>query len=586
MANTPKGESGKPPTNQPKKPETAAATKHTPGKGSHSHNHHMTERQLTRYERDRRNQRYLIITGVVTVALMVLILVFGVFQSAIAPNIKELATVNGQSVTTGDYYKFRKLTLFKRIAQYQQFMSSLAGDQQQQFQQQIQSFSAEIDDTPSYPVDQQTLSDYISILVLDKAARDQYGINPSDDEVKKAMDSQFGNELRLSTPTPSSFGAIATPTLSALETAIAAQNTATANVITPLPTATPSVSVSPSPTPTTIAPTNTAVANGTPSASGTAAPTGTPGTPTLAPTNTALPADKAQQTLSASQNSFFDSVKKVTGLSIDEYKKLEIRPRLLKNLVSDKLLAEQPKLGDQVLQLHARAISVKEKVDAENLLKQLKAVSGADREALFTKLARDKSIDSVAAPKNGDIGWFIKYQLSSSATEDTAWDALVKLQPGDLTDPLQVSEGWQILILAERNDKRAIDEREYRSLFDTDQSSDYRVYARWLKQKLDDSKPKYFTSPTPTSEPTQVLPPVFTPVVQPTVTPGTTALPTVTTNVVGPLPVSGTPTITSNLATTTASASATATVKSATTAAVTTTAAATTTSGVSPTPTR
>ncbi|NWJ45767.1 MAG: peptidylprolyl isomerase [Chloroflexi bacterium] len=561
MANTPKGGSEKPPTNQPKKTETSATTKHTPGKGSHSHStQHMTSRQLTRYERDRRNQRYLILTGVITVVLMVLILVFGVFQSTIAPNIKELASVNGQSVTTGDYYKFRKLTLFKRIAQYQQFMASLAGDQQQQFQQQIQSFSAEIDDTPSYPVDQQTLSDYISILVLDKAARDQYGINPSDDDVKKAMDSQFGTELRLSTPTPSSFGAVATPTLAALGTAIAAQNTATANVITPLPTATPSVSASPSPTPTTIAPTNTAVASGTPSASGTAVPSGTPATATPAPTNTALPADKAQQTLGASQNSFFDSVKKVTGLSMDEYKKLEIRPRLLKDLVSDKLLAAQPKLGDPVLQLHARAISVKEKVEAEDLLKQLKAVSGADRAALFTKLAREKSIDTVAAPKNGDLGWFMKYQLSSSATEDTAWDALLKLQPGDLTDPLQVSEGWQILILVERNDTRAIDEREYQSLFDTDQNGDYRVYARWLQQKIDDAKPKYFTAPTPTSEPTQVLPPVFTPVVQPSATPNTAAQTPVTTNVVGPLPISGTATanpVTTTAATTTTSGTTT-----------------------------
>jgi hypothetical protein len=517
----------------------------------------MTQRQLTRFELERRRSRQLTLAAIGLVVLIVIILGVGIFQSAIAPNIKELATVNGQTVTTGDYYKFRKLTLFKRIAQYQQFAGSLSGDQQQQIQQQISQFNAELDSVQSFPIDQDTLNTYVGILVADKAAKDEFGINPSDDDLKKALDNQLAQELRINTPTPNPFQIVVTPTLAAVETALQIQATATANAITPLPTPTPSVSATASPIPTTtvaVSPTVTATETIT---------------PTVTPQPTNIPGDKADQTISASKGSFFDSLKKVTGLSDDDYRKLEVRPKLIKDQVSDKLLAKLSKVGDPALQLQARKLSVKEQVEALAISKQILAVPAAQQLALFEKLVREKSIDTVLAPKNGDLGWFTQYQLSTTATEDLAWDALTKVQPGQITVPVKAVDGWDLYFLIARDDKRPLDERAFKAQFDTDQTGDYRVYVRWLADKTKAANPSYKTSPTPTTEPTQVPPAPFTPVIQPTATPVTSpdtgGTPAGSTVVVGPVPAAVTPTL---AATSTATKAATTTV--ATTTAATT----------------
>lgn len=576
MANNRKGGNETPPT-EPKSTKPAATTGQPnktntvaeKNKPISATGRVMTQRQLTRFELERRKSRQLTLAAIALVVLIVIILVVGVFQSVIAPNIKELATVNGQSVSTGDYYKFRKLTLFKRIAQYQQFAGSLSGDQQQQIQQQISQFTAELDNVQGFPVDQDTLNTYVGILVADKAAKDEFGINPSDDDVKKALDNQLAQELRINTPTPNPFQAVVTPTLAAVETALQIQATATANAITPLPTPTPSVSATASPVPTTtvaVSPTVTATETVT---------------PTVTPQPTNIPGDKAEQTISASKSSFFDSLKKVTGLSDDDYRKLEVRPKLVKDQVSDKLLAKSLKVGDPTLQVQARKLSVKEQVEALAIAKQVQAVPADQQQALFEKLVREKSIDTVLAPKNGDLGWFRQYQLSTLATEDLAWDALAKVQPGQITAPVKAVDGWDLYFLIARDDKRPLEERAYKAQFDTDQTGDYRVYVRWLADKTKAANPSYKTSPTPTSEPTQVPPAPFTPVIQPTATPATS--PNVSGTpassvVVGPVPAGTTPTV-AGTATTTAGSTSTV---AATTTVATTTAAAT----PAPTPTK
>ncbi len=570
MANNKSGGSQTPPSDetkpkQPVSPPPVPTGGDKPKPATHTPARPMTQRQLTRFEKDRLRQRQLTIAAIAIVAIMIVVIIVGVFQNAIAPNIRELATVNGQTISTGEYNKFRKLTLFKRAAQFQQILPSLAGDQQQQFQQQLQQIYAEIDSVTTFPVDQDTLETYAGVLVADKAAKDEFGIAPSDDDVNKEMNNQFGSELRLFTSTPDANGAAATPTLAALDTVLANQATITANAITPLPTATPSVSPSPSP-----ATTPTVVATGSPNASVTAGGTITATTtvsPTVAPTNTPIAADKAQQTVTTSQNGFFDNLKKVTGLSQDDYKKLEIRPRLIKTLVSQRLIQKLPKLGDAVPQLKASSIVSTERLAAVEITRDLKAASAADLPALFTKLARDKSINLVTAPKNGDLGWFIQYQLSNTATEDPLWDAANKLQVGQISDPVKTSDGWEVIYLQGKEDKRPLDERQYKALLDTDQNGDYRVYIRWLKDKTKIANPSYKTSPTPTTEPTQVPAAPFTAVIQPSPTVDITATavanatltpqPSVTTVVVGPLPASGTPTPTATTAAATTSAATT-----------------------------
>ncbi|NWJ97414.1 MAG: peptidylprolyl isomerase, partial [Chloroflexi bacterium] len=520
-------------------PVNSAALRRPPRQSQAAEPQPMTRRQANRHQKDLQHQQQLVIATAVVVGLIVLVLLIGIFQSLIGPNIKTLAEVNGQTVSSGDYYKYRKIQLFKEIGQLQQQSSYVQGDQLNQLKARVQLDQTELGDITNHDVDQATLTALVSNLIAEKAAKDLLGITVSDEDLNNYLKDLFLSTIY--TPTPNATGIPATATAESVSTAMAGIATATADNTTPLPTATPSVSptITSSVVPSTtvaLTPQPTGSANSTPGATTTAnltpgatisgtitaTTTVTPtanitATATVTPTATLTPSpianDKIQATISASRQGFLDSFKKATGLSEDDYKKWELRPQFVKRQVSQQLLSKLAKVGDPYPQLKASHILLKDEATAKDILAQLKAVPAAQLESKFIELARDKSEDKTAAAHNGDVGWFIEGTMV-----DPFYQAALKLEVKQLSDPVKSDFGYHIIWLTDKNDTRPLDAVEYNQLAKTDQNGDYAVYTKWLKQQVDAAKTKYNTSPTPTTVPTQVPAPVFTPVIPPTET--------------------------------------------------------------------
>ncbi len=550
----------------------------------------MSARALTRYEKDLRRQRILTWATVGVIAFVLIVLAIGIWQTTLAPNFETLAEVNGTSISRSDYNKFRKNELFKQSGRIQQALQFSQGDQQQQYQSQLSLIQDEVLNIQSRSVNQASLESFVSQIVLEKAAKDKFGITVSDDEVNKTLEDDFRGVVY--TPTANASQGVQTATAGVVATAAANFNTATAGAITPLPTPTPSVSVTatttvsgttsaaaltPGPTPASPLTPGPASA-GTPGASSTiSATTNVSATvaPTVTPqptqTSTPIAADKVQQTASASQSSFLQSYRKFTSLSDDDYKKFESRPNLLKKKVVEKLQTTQPKVGDPYPAWQVSHILVKEEADARQIYDQLKATAPDKLQSTFVQLARDKSTDTTASSHNGDLGWI---------TDKTSFDkdflaAALKLDKGQLSPPTKTQFGWHIIYCTDKDPNRPLDALTIQGFTQGDDTTgEPKFYTDWLKARVDESKPKYNTPPTPTPVPTVVPAPAFTPVIPPTNTP----LPTTAPAPVAATTAAGTPGAGSPAAATTAAA----TTAASTTAAATTVAATT----VAPSPTK
>lgn len=90
-------------------------------------------------------------------------------------------------------------------------------------------------------------------------------------------------------------------------------------------------------------------------------------------------------------------------------------------------------------ELKARHILVKEKADAEAIIKELEG--GAD----FAELAKEKSTGP-SGPNGGDLGYFAKGQMVPPFEE-----AAMKLEVGGFTkEPVETQFGWHVILLEDK----------------------------------------------------------------------------------------------------------------------------------------
>ncbi len=554
----------------------------TPTGGGNRPHTQMSARALSRYERDLKRQRQLVWATIGVIALVLIVLAFGIWQTTLAPNFQILATVNGQNISRTDYNKFRKIDLFKQSGSIQQQLNYTSGDQQAQLKSQLSLLQDEVNNITSRPVNQDALERLVGNIVMEKAAKDQFNISVSDDEVNKYLGDQFQGIIY--TPTPDATQAIQTATAGPVATQAAQFSTATAAAVTPLPTPTPSVS--PTAT-TTISPTAATTPGLTPDAT-TTANAGTPGaattvsgtttvsatvtvTPTATATATAMAASAVQATAGAYQSDYLKSFRAYTGLSDDDYKKLEARPTLIKKKVVDKLAETQPKIGQPYPSEKLSHILVADEATAQDIYKQLKATPPDQLEAKFAQLAREKSTDTGSASHNGDLGW---------STDKTAYDkdflaAALKLNKGEFTQPVKTQFGYHIILCTDKDPNRPLDANTIQGFQQADASGDPQFFADWLKDKVKAANPTFNTPPTPAPTATVIPVPAFTPVIPPTNTPAPPPTTVDTSATAG----AGTPAGTTAGATTAGPTGASTT--AATTAAATT--ASPTTAGITPT---
>lgn len=101
----------------------------------------------------------------------------------------------------------------------------------------------------------------------------------------------------------------------------------------------------------------------------------------------------------------------------------------------------------------ARHILLKTEAEAKALIAELNG--GAD----FSKLAKEKSIDSGSGANGGDLGWFTKQAMVPSFSQ-----AVANMKKGELNNTAIKSEfGWHVIIL---DDERTLTPPEYDTVKD------------------------------------------------------------------------------------------------------------------------
>jgi parvulin-like peptidyl-prolyl isomerase len=137
----------------------------------------------------------------------------------------------------------------------------------------------------------------------------------------------------------------------------------------------------------------------------------------------------------------FDEWLQATGQTRDDYKEM-LRQSILAQRVMEVVTEGVPTEAEQV---HARHIVVESEEEGEGILAALE--EGVD----FVTLARQHSVDVATKDNGGDLGWFPR-GLVAPELESAAF----ALQPGQVSDPIPLGEGYHIVQVVEREAARPL----------------------------------------------------------------------------------------------------------------------------------
>jgi len=393
----------------------------------------QSKKHQARLERERRTNRIVVIGSVIAIALVVLIVGYGILDQMVLRNLRPVAVVNGEKITTKEWQSMVRFTrqrvisqMFNILQNYQLFAQIYGNDpsftsyyasQLSQLQQQL---------APDF-IGQQVLDNMIETKLLEQEARKR-NVTISEEEIDKMIEEVFGY-YREGTPTLAPTQAdLATSTLSPTQYALVSPTPTSTN--TPIPSATPTLS-------------QTAIFTATQTQAA-VTPTLTPTiTPTLEPTLTPTP-----YTYEAFQADYQDLLKNYQEdiqLSEEDVRNI-VRNQLLYEKMQETILAELGVTQEQEV-IWARHILVEDEATAQEILKRLNA--GED----WTSLAAEYSTDTSNKDNGGDLGWF--YRGMMVAEFENAAFALKEI--GEISQPVQTQFGFHIIQLLGRETRRLSD---------------------------------------------------------------------------------------------------------------------------------
>ncbi len=370
-----------------------------------------TRKHIARQERERQQVAIIQTVSAVVIAVVVLLVGYGILDTTYLRFQKPVATVNGETINLGYFQErvqWQRVELIKTLQLYQFYQQNFGLDtsqQQQQIQFQLQSDAL--------------LGEQVFNLLIDEAVIRQeakkLGITVSADEIEaKIQQSGDFNFYPNGTPTPT-----ITPTDVLLPTLTTEQLK-----LYP-PTSTPTPFLSPTP-----GPTNTPDPASTPTAIAQASPTPIPQLPTATSTPYTLDGFKSQyDTLLTNLKTF--SISEKTYRSVFE-----------NQIYRDKMLAEigkdAPTSVEQVLARHILVDNVQLAGVVEALLQ-----GGQD----FAEVAKKYSKDTGSAANGGVLGW---------ATRETYvkefGDAAFSQPIGEIGKPVQSQFGYHIIQVIAREE--------------------------------------------------------------------------------------------------------------------------------------
>ncbi len=365
---------------------------------------HINKKHLAHLEVVRRQERIIRIAAVVIILLVTGIVGYGFLSNTVLLPYREVANVNGERITAGEFQTQVKVQRIQAINRYMQYM------------QYAQMFGVQdpINDANFGPMLKQDANrlqstdvmgqEVVDLLINDRLIRQEAkkrGISVSTEELDKALQESFQyfpNGTPTSAPTPTE---VVSPTANPTSLAIV--------TITPTASPVPTATADPKATATPIAPTPT-----------------TGPKPTSVPTATAVNAE-GYKTLSKER---IDGLTKDTGMDEAGYRRL-VEISLLRDKLMADITKDQKPFQEEVW---ARHILVKTQVEADAVLARLKA--GED----FAKIASEVSTDTGSKDKGGDLGWFGKGAMVAPFEE-----AAFALKVGEISAPIKSDFGFHII---------------------------------------------------------------------------------------------------------------------------------------------
>src|SRR4030066_682487 len=369
----------------------------------------VTKKHLARQERERRQNRIILISSITVIVIVLGLIGYGVLQQYIIQPRQPVAKVANKVITTKQFQTFaryERLQLISQYQQYQQFEQLFGSDQTSlgYIQQYLAQISYQLEPTN----EGQDALDYLIADRLIQSEAENRGITFSDEEIDKALQDYFGyypDGTPTSAPT-----SIPVPTSTLNPTQIV--------LVPPTSTAVPTATNTPTPvitiTQEVAAPTPTIVI--------------TPTSP--APTSTPLPTS-TPYTLSAYQDDFkgyMSNINSFADLSEADFRWI-FGMQLLRQKVLDAITADLSQDQDQVW---ARHILVNDEAQAQDIYNRL--INGEDFDAVATEVYSDTGTTNTV-----DLGWFGVGTLDTNAEE-----VVFNSQIGQISEPIQTVSGWEI----------------------------------------------------------------------------------------------------------------------------------------------
>lgn len=380
------------------------------------------KKHVAHLEMVHRQETAIKIVSAIIIAIVVLIVLYGVVLDPLIKPYRPVANVNNEWVTVGKFQgqaKIQRLQLVNQYGQYLQYAQMFGVqniDTDQNFGPAVQQIRQELEPATLGP---KALDEVIDDQLIRQEAK-RRTITVSNDEVESELQTQFGYYPNGS-PTPTQTSA---PTIEAtLNATQMALITITPTPGTVTPTITPTLD--PSITPT-ITPTATATVTFTPT--NTAGPS-----PTATATFTPLPTE-TPMTLKGYQDLFkqqMDSLSKNASISEAEFRSY-YESVVYRRKVKDAIVADLKPIEEQVWARHIVLQTVEEANAAFARIRQ-----GED----FGKIAEELSIDTTTKPKGGDMGWFGK----SSGYSEEFLAAAFGMKVGETSQPILTPDGYQII---------------------------------------------------------------------------------------------------------------------------------------------
>jgi parvulin-like peptidyl-prolyl isomerase len=413
----------------------------------------LTKKHMARLERERLQQRYLVIGAIVVIVLVLAIIIYGILDQTILKSMRPVAKVGNETVTTSAFQKEVRFQRSQQIQQLQTYMSD-------PFIMQIYgSYIAQLAGQLQQPatMGQNVLDSLVESAVVEQEAK-KLGITVTDAEVDQAFQEAFGYYAN-GTPSPTATGTpYNTPTLSSLQ-----------QTLVP-PTATPTQTAIPSETPTATGDTSTPAATATHTPAVTATPEATA---TITPT----PTPYTQKGYEDNVSKFVTNLKPV-GFTQADLRNL-IRRQVLRKKVLDAVTKDVAASQDEVWARHILVANEGDAKKVEDLLK-----NGGN----FADLAKQYSTDTSNKDQGGDLGWFPKGQMVPEFS-----DAAFALKVGEISQPVKTKFGYHIIQVL-GHEVRPLDDQQLQNARQT-------AYTTWLDNAKKELKAQTFdtwTSVVPT----------------------------------------------------------------------------------------